>query len=133
MYWRLALGGVAWVGVLILFVAGLQDSAAPSRMSAPIGSSALVRSLNQPQADAGRRWWSWRVTRATPAHRMLIVEVEAERVSDAKAIAAQVVAPVRTHGYEEILIYVRRPGAPLADRRVQWTPERGYVELIMTE
>jgi hypothetical protein len=131
--WALAAGGVIWLGVLLLFMAGLQRAGSTRGLAPPAHAPALVRTLNQPQAESESRWWSWRVTHATSAMRAMIVEVEAQQVADAKSIAAQIVEPVRTHGYDEILIYVRRPGADSsrAERRVQWTPRGGYVELVM--
>jgi|SRR5688572_12241215 hypothetical protein len=136
MRWRLAVGGVAWLGVLALFVWGLQPRDRSRRMRPPMTSmtaSSLVTELNRPQADTGARWWSWRVTRATSAQRAMLVDVEAQRVADARAIAIQIVEPVRSHGYEEILVYVRKSGAPVSrpERRIQWTPKGGYVEMVM--
>jgi hypothetical protein len=134
MVWRLAAGGIVWAAALLLFVAGLQprpDRAPEARLSAP----SLVRALNRPQEASGARWWSWRVTRATSAHKVMLVDVEAQRVGEARAIAAQIIEPVRTHGYDEILIYVRKPGAPVASpaRRIQWTPGGGFVEMLLVE
>ena len=136
MRWRLAVGGGVWLGVLVLFVWGLHPSDRPRRMRPPMTSmtaSSLVTELNQPQSDTGARWWSWRVTRATSAQRAMLVDVEAQRVADARAIAIQIVEPVRSHGYEEILVYVRKAGAPVThpERRIQWTPKGGYVEMVM--
>ena len=134
MLWRLATGGVAWAAAVLLFVAGLQPRQRVA-FEAPSSAPALVRSLNAPQEESGGRWWSWRVTRATSAHRVMLVDVEAQRVAEARAIAVQIVEPVRTHGYDEILIYVRKPGALLTDpdRRIQWTPGGGFVEMLMAE
>ena len=134
MLWRLAAGGVAWAAALLLFIAGLQPRH-NGAMAAPSSAPALVRALNAPQEASGARWWSWRVTRATSAHRVMLVDVEAQRVADARAIAVQIVEPVRAHGYGEILIYVRKPGAPLTspDRRIQWTPGGGFVEMLLAE
>lgn len=133
MYFRLAVGGIAWLAVLLLFGGALQHQQGAGGLSAPEAAPALVRALNARQAGRGRRWWSWRVTRATSAHRVLIVEVEAERVDESRAIAVQVVEPVRGDGYEEILVYVRPAGAPpgAASRRVQWTPHGGLTELVL--
>ena len=134
MYWRFALGGVGWLALLGLFVAGLQSGRVPKGLPPPEHAPALVRSLNEPQSTTGE-WWSWRVTRATAAHATLVVDVEAQRVSEARAIALQIVEPVRTHGYDEILIYVHPAARAVNDtaRRVQWTPRGGFVELILSE
>ena len=54
-----------------------------------------------------------------------------EYLNEARAIAQQLVEPVKSR-YAEILIYYHRPGRPdpLAPRRVQWTPTEGYVETV---
>jgi hypothetical protein len=135
MYWRLALGAVVWAAALGLFVVALQPADRQVRLEAPQHAGALARRLNAPQSASGQRWWSWRVTRAVSAQRAMIVEVEAERLADARAIAMQIIEPVRTHGYDEILIYVRAAGAPAAaaSRRVQWTPRGGLHVLQMPD
>ena len=132
MYWTLAIGAAVWLAVLGLFVLALAPSPRAPGVSRPDHAPPLVRALKS-QAATGNTWWSWRVTRATPAHRTLVVEVEARVVGDARAIAAQIVEPVRTHGYDEILIYVYPAGArrAAAARRVQWTPRGGFSELIL--
>ncbi|MCA1584649.1 MAG: hypothetical protein LC791_07725 [Acidobacteria bacterium] len=86
-----------------------------------------------PSGSLSRRdptpWARWTVTEQLSAHHVLIVHVETRYLDEARAIASQIAAPV--HGrYAEILVYVHRPGRPdpVAPRRVQWTPERGYVE-----
>lgn len=133
MRWRIALGAVVWAGVLGLFVWALHPRERPRRLPPPMTTSSLVKELNRPQADTGGRWWSWRVTRAQSAERAMLVDVEAQRVADARAIAIQIVEPVRSHGYAEILVYVRKSGAPAnrPERRIQWTPGGGYVEMIL--
>ena len=63
---------------------------------------------------------------------MMIVEVEADRLSDDLKIAAQIVEPLKER-YDEALIYFRLPGQRrdhLAPRRVQWTARGGYVESV---
>ena len=64
---------------------------------------------------------------------MLLVNVDAERVGNAQAIATEIVAPVKDRGFDEVLVYVWRTHnhKPYADRRVQWTPKGGYTELVM--
>ena len=108
---RLLLGGVIWFVAIFLFAAGL-ESPAPSRP------------LVEP----------WSITETRTAHHALIVNVVAQRVSEAPAIAAEIVEPVR-HRYEEILVYVRGPGerGEPAERRVQWTPKGGYAELVIRD
>jgi hypothetical protein len=135
MYWRLAVGGVAWLALLLLFAAALQQPRQPPGLPPPEGAPALVRTLNAPQFGSGRGRWSWRVTRATSAHHVMLVEVEAERVADARAIAVQVIEPVRHRRYDEILVYVRAAGSPpgAAARRVQWTPHGSMTELVFRD
>jgi maltose-binding protein MalE len=71
----------------------------------------------------------WVVTKATSAEHTMVVNVEAERIEEARGIAVQIVEPVRSHGYQEILIYVRQPGRRIpVVRRIQWTPRGGYAE-----
>jgi hypothetical protein len=71
----------------------------------------------------------WKVTRANSAHGAFVVEVEAEHVDRAREIASEIVDPVRSKGYEEILIYIRPLGQPDGPtRRIQWTPAGGFVE-----
>src|SRR5262245_32215769 len=132
MHWRLGLAAIAWLAALIGFATGLQRPAPARPLSKPLHASALVRTLNQAQDASRDRPWSWNVTRAITAHRVLLVDVEATRVADAKAIAVRILEPVRTHGYEEILIYVRRAGAGSAPpaRRIQWTPDHGFTEMV---
>ena len=62
----------------------------------------------------------------------MVVEVEARRLEDARAIAEQIVEPVRIRGYEEVLVYVHGPdgGIDAPMRRVQWTRKGGFVEMV---
>jgi len=63
---------------------------------------------------------------------MMVVEVETDLPDTARQIAAQVVEPLKDR-YDEVLIYIRKPGTPADDlpaRRIQWTRRAGYVETI---
>jgi hypothetical protein len=63
----------------------------------------------------------------------MVVDVETQNVRDARAVAELIVDPVRPLGYDEILMYFRKTPnrrAP-AERRVQWTPRSGFVELTL--
>ena len=75
---------------------------------------------------------TWRVIGASSAHRVLVIDIEAERPEDASDIAVQIVDPVRSRDYEEILIHIYAEGSSTgtAVRRMQWTPLGGYVETI---
>jgi hypothetical protein len=123
-------GGVAWLAALALFAALLQWSAPQVRL--PVSewpaSSALARELNQASQPPGE-WPSWAVTRATSAHNVIVIDVDAERPEEARQIALEIVKPLRDR-YEEVLIYVKSADAAndLTVRRIQWTPRGGYVE-----
>jgi hypothetical protein len=69
----------------------------------------------------------WTVRHRVAAHRALVVEVEAHHPEDAVAIARAIAAPERPR-FDEILVFVYRPGHRTMLRRVQWTRERGFVE-----
>jgi len=105
---RLLAVGVAWLIALALFAALLQVAGRPDR-----------------------RGPGWRVLRAEAAHHMMVMEVEADRIEEARQIAREILDPLRPRGYEEVLIYFHQTGrraenAPV--RRIQWTPRRGFVE-----
>jgi hypothetical protein len=127
------LGGVAWLFGMILFATVIRWSSQPRVAPVPVQPPPLVRELNSARPSPGEQGLAWIVTRATSAHRVLVVDVDAERVGEARAIAVQVVEPVRDKGYEEILLYVWKAGSekPYADRRIQWTPAGGYSELVI--
>ena len=78
-------------------------------------------------------WARWSVTEQLAAHHVLIVQVETRHLDEARAIARTIVDPIiPKENYAEILIYFHRPGRPdaLAPRRVQWTPNLGYIEIV---
>ena len=135
MFPKLLGAGVASLAVLGLLGLGILLRPAP-RLMAPAdkATSALARTINKmarDAADAPRIGWA--VTKATAAQHMMVVEVDAERLDDARGIAVQIVEPVRSK-YDEILIYVRQPGRSTpAVRRIQWTPRGGYVETTYTD
>jgi hypothetical protein len=126
---RLLAAGGATIAVMGLFAATLYVSSGSRSINvAPATSSGLARDLSKPQATT--LWPAWTVKMANSAHHALVVDVEARRVEQARQIAEEIVEPVRSRGYQEILIYVRKAGDPDAPmRRIQWTPRTGYVEL----
>jgi hypothetical protein len=131
MFARFLGAGVASLVTMALIGVGIMMRADAHRATPPQNAtSTLARTLTRAvhsQADIQRIGWT--VTRATSAHHMMVVDVEARRLDEAKGIASQIVEPVRSRGYEEILIYVRQPGMrEPAVRRIQWTPRGGYVE-----
>jgi hypothetical protein len=131
MFPKLLGAGVATVAVLGLIGLGFLLRPPPHlSMPAEKAATTLARTLNKAARDAaGAPQIGWAVTRATSAENMMVVDVEAEQLSDARAIAIQIVEPVRSRGYDEILIYVRQPASrtPVV-RRIQWTPRGGFVE-----
>jgi hypothetical protein len=57
---------------------------------------------------------------------MLVVNVTAHPRASLRKIGESIVTPVIGQ-YDEVLIYVKSGKSAL--RRIQWTPQRGYVEL----
>jgi hypothetical protein len=129
---RLVIAGVAWLAAFGLFAALIVWSAHPPRPApSPASVTALVRALNRLEASSSSaKHEPWTVTRATSAHRAMVVDVEADMPEDARQIANDIVDPLRAK-YEEVLIYVRPTGNPVNAivRRIQWTPHDGFVEM----
>jgi hypothetical protein len=129
---RLVLAGVAWLTAFGLFAVLIEWSARPPRPTpTPPAVTDLVRALNKLESSSpNARHESWTVTRATSAHHIMVVDVEADMPEDARQIANDIVDPLRAK-YEEVLIYVRPTGNPLNAivRRIQWTPHNGFVEM----
>jgi len=92
--------------MLLLFVAGMSTSA-----SAPA-----------PPA--------WTITKTTTAQHLMAVYVTARPGADLFALRRSIVASAAGN-YDEILIYVRSGGSTL--RRIQWTPQHGYAELLISD
>jgi hypothetical protein len=133
MRW-VVLFALAWLAVFAIFGAALHWSSRYVARATPAAkaATALTRALNHVErGGSGGRMPAWTVTSATSAHHVMVVEVETERLDEARSIAIQIVEPLRDR-YEEVLLYVRRPGTSqeLAARRIQWTPRGGYVETI---
>lgn len=127
------------VGVALLVTLGAflfmseRPATSPRPSSAAASASTLARILSDARESSPTALSnSWRVIEANSAHNVLVVEVEAERLEDAREIAEEVVEPVRSRGYLEVLVYIRPAGGgdEAAMRRVQWTPEGGFVETI---
>ena len=136
---KLIAGGVALVAVSAVFgmLAVLLSSARPALVSvtpqsqrAQSAAAMLERRLEKAARDASDTpRIGWAVTKATSAHNMMVVEIDAERLEEAKGIAIQIVEPSRSSGYDEILVYVRQPGRRVPEvRRIPWTPRAGYAE-----
>jgi hypothetical protein len=72
---------------------------------------------------------SWKITHRVSAHRALVVEVESRHPEDAIAIARAISEPERGR-FGEILVFINHPGRRDMLRRVQWTPQHGYIETV---
>jgi hypothetical protein len=106
MRWAVA-GALAWIGLLICFVAFQRWPPPPLK---------------------------WVVTHTSTAHRTMVVTIQANAPSRSLLIAREIVQPVQSR-YNEILIYVWPPGnsTGLPARRIQWTTRGGYVETVFSE
>ena len=125
-------GGVVWllsIGLIAFAVHWSDRPRVPPLAAVPT----LLRELSAARASQFNEGEAWVVTKVTSAHHVLLVNIDAERVGNAQTIAAEIVAPVKDRGFDEILVYVWRTHKhkPFADRRVQWTPKGGYTELVM--
>ena len=125
-------GGVVWllsIGLIAFAVHWSDRPRVPPLAAVPT----LLRELSAARASQFKDGEAWAVTKVTSAHHVLLVNIDAEQVGNAQTIAAEVVAPVKERGFDEILVYVWRTHKhkPFADRRVQWTPKGGYTELVM--
>jgi hypothetical protein len=125
-------GGVVWllsIGLIAFAVHWSERPRVPPLATVPT----LLRELSAARASQFKEGEAWVVTKVTSAHHVLLVNIDAERVGDAQTIAAEIVAPVKERGFDEILVYVWRTHKhkPFADRRVQWTPKGGYTEMVM--
>jgi hypothetical protein len=125
-------GGVVWllsIGLIAFAVHWSDRPRVPPLAAVPT----LLRELSAARASQLKEGEAWVVTKVTSAHHVLLVNIDAERVGNAQTIAAEIVAPVKDRGFDEILVYVWRTHKhkPFADRRVQWTPKGGYTELVM--
>ena len=125
-------GGVVWllsIGLIAFAVHWSERPRVPPLATVPT----LLRELSAARASQFKEGEAWVVTKVTSAHHVLLVNIDAERVGNAQTIAAEIVAPVKERGFDEILVYVWRTHnhKPFADRRVQWTPKGGYTELVM--
>ena len=129
---RLVIAGGAWLTAFGLFAVLVQWSARPRPTPTPPAVTALVRALNRMETPSPLGTHEpWIVTRATSARRAMVIDVEADRPEDARKIAAEIVEPLRAK-YEEVLVYIRPIGSPLnaVTRRVEWTPDGGFVETM---
>ena len=126
------LSAAAGIAVVALFAATLRWTGPGRHPPRPPATSGLARSLNGPEPDGTR--WRWSVTHAQASQGALVVEADVIDLAETMVSARAIVEPVR-HQYSEVLVYLRRTGAPgrFAARRVQWTSSRGYVETPLSD
>ena len=131
MLTRLLAAGVAWLAAFGLFAALVVWSARPTPIPTSPQLTSLVRALNKMETPSPfAKHEPWLVTRATSARHAMVIDVEADDPGDARHIAMEIVEPLRSKNYEEVLLYVRPIGSPrnATVRRIQWTPAGGFVE-----
>jgi hypothetical protein len=126
-------GGGVWLIAIVLVVFAVRWSEKPRIVPRLTAVPTLLRELNAAQAGEFKEGEAWIVTKVTSAHHVLVVNVDADQIGNAQKIATQIVAPVRSRGFDEVLVYVwsMHPRKEYADRRVQWTPGGGYTELVI--
>ena len=126
-------GGIAWLLAIASIAFAVHWSDPPRRVPPLTAVPTLLRELSVARASQFKEGDAWVVTKVTSAHHMLVVNVDAERVGNAQAIATEIVTPVVNRGFDEVLVYVWRTHRhkPYADRRIQWTPKGGYTEMVM--
>ena len=73
----------------------------------------------------------WQVIDYLSVRGVLVINVETYRVDEASTIAHELVSPLAS-SYAEVLVYLRKPGEPLAAARVQWTPRAGFTEIDLS-
>jgi hypothetical protein len=74
---------------------------------------------------------AWSVTKATSALHTMVIDIDTIDLSRSREIGEEVVAPLRSRGYDEVLIYIHPVGrhdSTTPIRRLQWTPKGGFVE-----
>jgi hypothetical protein len=126
-------GGGVWLVAIALVAVAVHWSEKPRVVPPLTAVPTLLRELNAVRAKEFKEGEAWAVRKVTSAHHVLVVNVDADRVGNAQKIATEIVAPVRDRGFDEVLVYVwaMHRQKPYADRRVQWTPKGGYMELVI--
>jgi len=72
----------------------------------------------------------WKVTGSMGTHHTLVVNVTAHPRANLHDIGESIVKPVIGQ-FDEVLIYVRSGKSTL--QRIQWTPQHGYAELVISD
>jgi len=109
MLGRLFVGALVWLAAVALVIVGLQDSARARRLGP-----------------------AYVITRTASYQRVTVVNAKIRRGANRQAVAAAIVTPLRdTH--DEVLIYLQEPAQPgkTTLRRVQWSRDGGYSELLI--
>ena len=137
---RLALTGCA-VGLLVVNWVARREPTPTVSTARPVAAAADDADEPSGTADAsGNRQVpllvndGWHIRNMATALGTFVIEIEAEDPTQTETIARALIEPIRDD-YTEILVYVSRRGAesdPLA-RRMQWTPDRGYIETIFDQ
>ena len=127
------IGGGVWLSVMVLIAMTMRWYEQPRQVARLPAVSTLLKELNAARAPSLKEGESWVVTKVTSAHHMLVVNVDADRLENAQAIATEIVEPVRDRKFDEVLDYIWQKDSrkKYADRRVQWTPKGGYTELVI--
>lgn len=125
--WALALSALA---LLVDLGRTAPDTLPPAEEAATSSSPVEPASARLVARRLGHTWGGWRVVDEVSAHRVAVVHLEVERLSEARRIAQQIVEPYKAK-YYEVLMYFSPPGHrdPLPSLRIQWTPKAGYVEI----
>ena len=130
--WRIRLGLVGCaVGLLVVNWAVRRESPQTGSATRPAAAAADdLDHVGEPLLDNE----SWHIRNMATAHGAFVIEVEAEDPTETETIARALVEPIR-NDYDEILVYVNMRGdeSDLPARRMQWTPDGGYVEITYDE
>ena len=127
------IGGVVWLSVMVLIAMTMRWYEQPRQVARLPAVSTLLKELNAARAPSLKEGESWVVTKVTSAHHMLVVNVDADRLENAQAIATEIVEPVRDRKFDEVLVYIWQKDSrkKYADRRVLWTPKGVYTVLVI--
>ena len=93
----------------------------------PVPPSAEVR-----PGRPSMRGLGWQVVDYLSAHRVLVVKIQTYRMDEAMDITIELIDPLQ-NGYSEVLVYFHHPHTALAQKRVQWTPASGFIEIDFSD
>ncbi len=127
------LGWSVRIGLVVCIVALLalnwlarRDPSGMGPSTGPVGATGTGNATTGPLLVND----DWQIRNMATAQGAFVIEVEAEDPSQVEAIARALIEPIKAD-YDEILVYVSRVDDPsdLPARRMQWTPQDGYVEI----